>query len=99
MKTFKENYPDAKTYRHTLKEEVAGLNAMLEVIHRQQAEGKDKLDATSLSLLSLEKDGMLECWVLLDNPDQGTAQDYVAYRAQHRDLLKAYVEKYDLHPV
>ena len=97
MKTFKETYPDAKAYRHTLKEEVAGMKAMLEVIHRQKAP-EDKLDPTSRSLLLLEKDNMLECWVLLDNPDQGTAQDYATYRAQHRDLLKAYVEKYDLHP-
>ena len=40
----------------------------------------------------------MECWILLDAPDQGTAQDYVTYRATHRDLLRAYIEKYDLHP-
>jgi hypothetical protein len=48
--------------------------------------------------MALEKDNMLECWILLDDPDQGVAQDYIAYRAAHRDLLIAYVEKYDLHP-
>ena len=41
---------------------------------------------------------MLECWILIDHPDQGIAQDYVAYRASHRELLHAYVAKYDVIP-
>jgi hypothetical protein len=50
------------------------------------------------SLKALDADGMVECWILLDDADQGIAQDYVAFRAAHRDLLHAYIAKYDVHP-
>jgi hypothetical protein len=42
---------------------------------------------------------MLECWILLDNPDRGIAQDYAAYRKDHRQLLEQYIAKYDVHPM
>ena len=57
----------------------------------------DKLDPTLKSLIALDKDGMLECWVLLSHADQGIAQDYAAYRATHRELLHAYMDKYVVH--
>jgi tetratricopeptide (TPR) repeat protein len=94
---FKKEFPQEKVYRHSLAEEVDTLHLLLVSI-REQKVPESKYDATVRSLMALEKDGMLECWILLDNPDQGVAQDYAAFRAQHRDLLKAYVEKYDLHP-
>jgi hypothetical protein len=48
-------------------------------------------------LIALDKDGMLECWILLSHADQGIAQDYAAYRATHRELLHAYMDKYLVH--
>ena len=94
---FKKHYPDEKQYRHSLAEEVSGLQGVLEVLKEQKIPDK-KLDPTLKALVALGKDGMLECWILLDHPDQGIAQDYVAYRATHRDLLHAYIAKYDVHP-
>jgi tetratricopeptide (TPR) repeat protein len=94
---FKKHYPDEKQYRHSLAEEVAAIQGVLEVVREQKIPDK-KLDATLKSLVALDKDGMLECWILLDHPDQGIAQDYVAFRATHRDLLHAYIAKYDIHP-
>jgi len=44
--------------------------------------------------MALDKDGMLECWILLNGGDVGTAQDYAAYRATHRELLHACMDKY-----
>ena len=59
---------------------------------------KDAKTDPSIELLTaIEKDGMLECWILFDNPDQGIAQDYVAYRKEHRDLMHRYIEKYEIH--
>ena len=52
----------------------------------------------AFSRMRISVNGMLVCWILLDDPDQGIAQDYVAYRAAHRDLLRAYIAKYDVHP-
>ncbi len=95
---FARAFPGEKTYRHSLAEEVEGLRMLLTVVRNNKKLPPEQYDATIRSLMELEKDGMLECWILLDNPDQGVAQDYAAYRAGHRELLKAYVEKYDLHP-
>ena len=94
---FKKEFPKETVYRHSLAEEVDTLKSML-ISVREMKIPESKWDATIRSLMALDKDGMLECWILLDNPDQGVAQDYAAYRAGHRELLKAYVEKYDLHP-
>jgi tetratricopeptide (TPR) repeat protein len=94
---FKKAYPNEKQYRHSLAEEVESLK-MVTALVRERKVPESQQSPTIRSLVALDKDNMLECWILLDNPDQGTAQDFVAYRAAHRDLLRAYVEKYDLHP-
>jgi tetratricopeptide (TPR) repeat protein len=94
---FKKEYPAETQYRHSLAEEVDGLRGALTVMKERKV-SPDKMDVAWRSLAELDKDGMLECWILLDHPDQGIAQDYVAYRATHRDLLHAYIAKYDVHP-
>jgi tetratricopeptide (TPR) repeat protein len=94
---FKKHYPNETAYRHSLAEEADSLRGVLAVLKEQKIP-EDKLDATLKSLIALEKDGMLESWILLNHADQGIAQDYVAYRATHRELLHAYVEKYVVHP-
>ena len=94
---FKKHYPSETKYRNSLAEQADALRHVLNVVKEQKIPDK-KLDPTVKSLIALEKDGMLECWILLDHPDQGIAQDYAAYRAEHRDLLHAYIAKYDVHP-
>jgi len=93
---FAKSYPTEKKYRHSLAEEAEAIHTALSVLKEQKVP-QDKLDATWKSLLAIDADGMLECWILLDAPDQGIAQDYVAYRAKHRDLMHAYIAKYDVH--
>jgi tetratricopeptide (TPR) repeat protein len=95
---FHQNFPNEKQYRHSLAEERDSIEIALSVLKEQKIK-PEKLDATWKTLLALDADGMVECWILLDNPDQGIAQDYVAYRASHRELLHAYVAKYDVHPM
>ncbi len=94
---FQQTFPKEKQYRHSLAEESDSIQTALSVLKEQKIK-PDKLDATWKTLLQLDADGMLECWILLDHPDQGIAQDYVAYRAGHRDLMRAYIAKYDVHP-
>ena len=94
---FAKRYPNEKVYRHSLAEESASLHAALKSL-RNASLPESGWDSTFRALADLEKDNMIECWILLDAPDNGTAQDYLAYRAAHRDLLRAYIEKYDLHP-
>lgn len=92
---FQKTYPNEKQYRHSLAEEAQSIHVALSSLNKVP---QDKWDASWNTLSQLEKDGMLECWILLDHPDQGIAQDYIAFRAAHRELLRAYIAKYDLHP-
>jgi tetratricopeptide (TPR) repeat protein len=90
---FAKAFPDEKEYRHTLVEEVGAFEVMLAML----AESKDLGDAKNESfrnLAVLQKDQMLEAYVLISAPDEGIAQDYPAYRDAHRDLLHAYIEKH-----
>jgi tetratricopeptide (TPR) repeat protein len=93
---FKKHYPNETVYRHSLAEEAESLRSVISVVKEQKIPEK-KLDATLKSLLALDKDGMLECWIVLQHADQGIAQDYVAYRTTHRELLHAYMDKYFVH--
>jgi len=95
-KEFKKHYPQEAVYRHSLAEETEGLKSVIAVVKEQKIPD-NKLDPTLKSLMGLDKDGMLECWILLNHADQGIAQDYAAYRAKHRDLLHAYMDKYVVH--
>jgi tetratricopeptide (TPR) repeat protein len=93
---FKKHYPNETVYRHSLAEEAEGLRSVIAVVKEQKIP-EDKLDPTMKSLIALDKDGMLECWILLNGADVGIVQDYVAYRATHRALLHAYIDKYVIH--
>ena len=93
---FKKHYPNETVYRHSLAEAAQSLRSVIAMVKEQKIP-EDKLDATLKSLLALDKDGMLECWIVLNGADQGIMQDYAAYRATHRELLHAYIEKYVIH--
>jgi tetratricopeptide (TPR) repeat protein len=93
---FKKHYPNETVYRHSLAEEAEGLRLVIAVVMEQKIP-EDKLDPTLKSLIALDKDGMLECWILLNGADVGIVQDYAAYRAAHRQLLHAYIDKYVIH--
>ena len=93
---FHKTYPTETQYRHSLGEEAQSIRVALSTLTKANLP-PEKMDATWRSLAELDKDGMLECWILLDHADQGIAQDYLAYRTQHRDLLHAYIAKYDVH--
>jgi tetratricopeptide (TPR) repeat protein len=94
---FHKTYPTETQYRHSLGEEAQSIRVALAALTKANLP-PEKMDATWKSLAEIDKDGMLECWILLDHPDQGIAQDYATFRATHRDLLHAYIAKYDVHP-
>ena len=88
---FFKNYPEEKTYRHSLKEEAAALRLVAESASRDLKSGKIKALEQSLAVLvKLNEDGLLESYVLFARPDQGIARDYVSYRAANRDKLRRY---------
>jgi hypothetical protein len=40
---------------------------------------------------------MLDCWILISGGDDGIAQDYVAYRNEHRQLMHDYLDRFLVH--
>lgn len=96
---FAKQYPQEKSYRHSLKEEVAALSLAAKVFDELQQKKKDDKPDPGLSLLSRFKaEGMLEPYVLLIKADRGIAQDYEAYRDAHREKLIEFVDKYVVPP-
>jgi hypothetical protein len=93
---FKKDFPDEKEYRHTLKEEDAGLSLVVSVTKEMKIK-PDKLDESLRNLLEVNDAGMLDCWILINGADQGIAQDYDAYRKEHRQLLHDYIDRFVVH--
>jgi tetratricopeptide (TPR) repeat protein len=90
--SFKKTFPEEKEYRHSLAEEVMAFRVALQVVGELQ--GAEIKDAGLKQIAQLEKDGMLEAYVLISRPDDGIARDYDTYRNEHRDVLRNYVQKY-----
>jgi tetratricopeptide (TPR) repeat protein len=93
---FKKKFPNEKEYRHTLQEESAALSGVVESIKNQDIKN-DNLDESLRNLIELNSAGMLDCWILINGADQGIAQDYNAYRNEHRQLLHDYLDKFVVH--
>jgi tetratricopeptide (TPR) repeat protein len=90
---FAKAFPGEKEYRHSLPEEVGAFQVLLAMLDESKELG-DPQNESFRNLAALNKDGMLEAYVLLSAPDEGIAQDYPAYRDAHRDVLHAYLDKY-----
>jgi len=93
---FKKDFPDAKEYRHTLREEEHALSMVASTVKEKKLKA-NKLDESLRNLIELNDAGMLDCWILINGADQGIAQDYEAYRKEHRKLLHDYLERFVVH--
>jgi tetratricopeptide (TPR) repeat protein len=82
-----KDHPDQKSVRNNLPEELLAIRA---AISELDANAKD-LDPSLATLMKLDKNGMLEAFIFLGRNDQGILQDYPAYLAGHRDVLRRYV--------
>lgn len=76
---FKAAYPKEASYRHSLLEEKAALQAA----YRANPE-----NAGTINVQKLDEAGVLDAFVLIARADAGVASDYAAYRLEHRDALK-----------
>jgi len=93
---FAQNFPAEAQYRHTLAEETAALNAVVDAFSALKTAPADPQVA---ALAALKNDGVLEAWILLNGGrDEGIAKDYAAYRAAHHDQLRAYLDRYIIRP-
>jgi tetratricopeptide (TPR) repeat protein len=93
---FKKDFPDAKEYRHTLKEESLALQMVVKTAREKNIPDQD-MDESLRNLLAVSDAGMLECWILLSGADRGIVQDYEAYRNEHRQLLRDYLDRFVVH--
>ena len=93
---FAKQYPAEKKYRHSLKEEAAALRSALKSYQGQQAKNPQSTDRSLQLIAKLEKEGLLESFILLALPDEGIAQDYAGYRREHLEDLRRYVKQYVL---
>ena len=57
---FAKQYPNEKTYRHSLKEEAAAMRAALKVLSEQKGGDANKIDPALQVIRKLEKEGLLE---------------------------------------
>lgn len=93
---FAKNFPEEKKYRHSLKEETTALRAALRVLDEKKIKDPNKLDQSLVILQRLDKEGLLEAFILLALPDEGIARDFAAYRRTNVDNLRRYVKLYVL---
>ena len=93
---FAKQYPNEKQYRHSLKEEAAALRTALKVFSEDKAKKAQNADPSLTLLAKLDKEGLLESFILLALPDAGIAQDYPAYRRTNIEDLRRYVKQYVL---
>ena len=93
---FLKQYPNEKTYRHSLKEEAAALRAALKALDEQKNVKAENVEPSLRVVRKLDKEGLLEAFILLALPDEGIASDFKAYRTTHIENLRRYVKQYVL---
>lgn len=88
-------------YVHTLAEEMDAITAMLGDVQKKLASGavtQEKLEPGIKNLLALQKDNVLEPFILLSFNDAGIRHGYPEYRAAHRDQVVSYIDRYLIGP-
>ncbi len=89
---FAKTFPNEKTYRHSLPEEVDALRSVISMATTDKR--TKNLNPSLAKLKKLDEAGLLEAYILLSRPDEGIAQDHPAYLNQNRDKLRRYVMEY-----
>jgi tetratricopeptide (TPR) repeat protein len=91
---FRQEFP-GQDHRHSLREEVDALTRVARAVSADLRSGViTRLDPSLALLLKLEDQRLLEPFVLISSADAGIAQDYDAYRKEHRDRLMRYLSEY-----
>jgi tetratricopeptide (TPR) repeat protein len=95
LKEFAKAYPNETSYRHSLREEAAALQAVVEAVKQAQKEKKiTQLDRSLANLVKISDEGLLEPFILFALVDEGIAKDYYEYKKTNREKLKRYLVEY-----
>jgi tetratricopeptide (TPR) repeat protein len=92
-KKFKETFPKDLKYRHTLQEEVEALRSVVSMAATMKGKNA-KLNPQIETIAKLDKEGLLESYILLAIADNGISQDHFVYLKNNREKLRQYVLKY-----
>lgn len=88
---FAKTFPSEKTYRHSLAEEADALRKVVEMAKTLKAK---KTNPQIGTIEKLDKDGLLEAYILMARPSKGIVLDHPDYLRSNRDKLRTYVVKY-----
>jgi len=88
---FAKTFPNEKTYRHSLAEEVDALRSVVSMAKTVKAKS---LSQQFVLLEKMDKEGVLEAYILMAIPTQGIARDHAAYLKANRDKMRQYVLNY-----
>lgn len=88
---FKQTFPGESVYRHSMAEEADALRSVVKIAKTLKSK---KPNPQFEMIEKMDKDGVLEAYVLMAIPDQGIAKDHPAYLRANRDKLRLYVQKY-----
>ena len=88
---FAKTFTGEKAYRHSMAEEADALRSVVTMARTLKAKN---LNVQIATLEKLDKEGLLEAYVLMARPNQGIARDHAAYLRSNRDKLRQYVIKY-----
>ena len=91
---FSKQFPNEKQYRHSLAEESESLGVAVSSARSTQKKNSAHLAPALKTLIELSDRGLLDAYILLAMADDGIAQDYVAYRTNHRAELRRYLSEY-----
>ena len=102
VEEFASRFPQEKQPRRTLVEEVEGLRTMLKVAEELAESKSPDITADDITkwapvlktLAEIDRDGLLEPFVLLERADPELAKDYAPYRTAHREQLIRFIRVY-----
>lgn len=88
---FAKTFPTEKAYRHSVAEETDALRSVVSMAKTLKAK---KLNPQIALLQKLDREGLLEAYVLMATPDNGIARDHAEYLRTNRSKLRQYVMNY-----
>ena len=91
LSKFAKVYPGERTYRHSVGEEA---DALRQVVSAARSLKPKQLNGQIALIEKMDKDGVLEAFVLMALADRDIAREYDDYLRAHRDKLRQYVVNY-----
>lgn len=88
---FAKTFPSEKTYRHSVAEEADALRSVVSMARSLKPK---TLDPQIAIIERLDKDGLLDAFIIMALPDDGIASEHAAYLRNNRDKLRRYVVEY-----